>query len=52
MIPYEDGKVYGPYIRKEDNRSHVIIIFPDDIRLTVSYPRYLMELKLVRIKIK
>jgi len=46
MVPYEGGKVYGPYIRLEDDRSHVVIVFPDKTRRTVSYPKYLMEIKL------
>lgn len=38
---YEDSKVYGPYLRK-DNRLHVIIVSKNG-RRTLSYPRYLME---------
>ena len=48
MIPYEGGKVYGPYTRKQDDRSHIVILFPNGVRLTVSYPKYLMECKLER----
>ena len=40
-------KVYGPYTRK-DNRQHVIVIFTDNSRRTVSYPKYLMEQRLGR----
>jgi hypothetical protein len=40
-------KVYGPYLRK-DGRKHVIIIYDDKTRRTVSYPKYLMEQKLKR----
>lgn len=46
-LPYSKGKVYGPYYRK-DGRRHVIIVFPDKTRKTVSYPKYSMELKLGR----
>ena len=38
---YEDYKVYGPYKRK-DGRQHVILK-KDKIRITISYPKYLME---------
>lgn len=41
-------KVYGPYTRKEDNRKHVIIVFEDGSRRTVSYPKFLMEQHLGR----
>jgi|SRR6188472_3144308 len=44
MIPYQGGKVYGPYSRKADNRQHVIILFPGGLRLTVSYPKYIVEI--------
>ena len=40
-------KVYGPYTRP-DGRQHVILIFEDGQRRTVSYPKYLMEQKLGR----
>lgn len=35
-------RVYGPYTRK-DKRQHVCILYPDGKRITLSYPRYLME---------
>lgn len=41
----EDVRVYGPYTRK-DGRKHVILIYPDSSRRTVSYPRWLVEQKL------
>ena len=37
---YEDYKVYGPYKRR-DGRQHVILK-KDKIKITVSYPKYLM----------
>jgi hypothetical protein len=40
-------KVHGPYSRK-DNRKHVVIVFEDDSKKTVSYPKYLMEQQLGR----
>ena len=43
---YEDYKVYGPYKRK-DGRQHVILK-KDKIKITVSYPKYLMELHIGR----
>ena len=44
---YQNCKVYGPY-KRNDGRKHIVIIFPDNSRKTVSYPKYLMELKLNR----
>ena len=41
-------RVYGPYLRK-DGRKHVIIIYENGERRTVSYPKYLMEIRLGRI---
>lgn len=40
-------KVYGPYTRK-DKRKHVIILYDDGRRRTVSYPKFLMEQHLGR----
>lgn len=45
MQVYENCKIYGPYVRK-DKRMHVCIVWPDGKRKTVSYPKYLMEIKL------
>lgn len=39
-------KVYGPYTRK-DGRKHVIL-YQDGKRVTMSYPKYLLEQKLGR----
>lgn len=44
--PYSGCRVYGPYKRRQDGRSHVIVIHPDGRRQTVSYPRYKLEIKL------
>jgi hypothetical protein len=44
---YENCRIYGPYTRK-DNRQHIIVVYPNGIKKTVSYPKYLMELKLNR----
>lgn len=44
---YKDCRVYGPYKRK-DNRQHICVLYPDGKRSTVSYPKYLVELKLNR----
>lgn len=35
-------KVHGPYTRK-DRRKHVVIVFEDNSKRTVSYPKFLME---------
>jgi hypothetical protein len=42
-------KVYGPYTKKKDGRQHVVIIFDDNTRRTVSYPKYLVEQRLGRV---
>ena len=45
MIPYENLKVFGPYVRK-DGRKHVVLQDPNTKKLkTVSYPKYLVELR-------
>lgn len=48
MNPYANSRVYGPYFRP-DNRQHVICIFIDGTRKTVSYPKYLVEKSIGRI---
>lgn len=41
--------VYGPYVRKDDNRKHVIIYWPAfSKRQTMSYPKWLLEQHLER----
>ncbi len=40
-------KVHGPYTRK-DGREHVVIVYTDLTKRTVSYPKYLVEQKLGR----
>lgn len=42
MAAYLNCRVYGPYLRK-DGRKHVVVIFPDLKRKTVSYPRFILE---------
>lgn len=46
-IVYQNCRIYGPYLRK-DGRKHIIAIFPDKKRKTVSYPKYLVEVSLNR----
>lgn len=46
MTLYSEYKVYGPYKRK-DGREHVILCSKQH-RITISYPKYLMELHLGR----
>lgn len=42
-------RVYGPYTSKIDGRQRVVIYsFEDNIRKTISYPKWLMEQKLGR----
>ncbi len=45
---YENCKTYGPYSRKEDDYQHVVLIFSDGKRKTVSYAKFLMEKHLNR----
>lgn len=40
-------KIYGPYTRK-DKRQHVVIVYMDGTKRTVSYPKFLMEQKIGR----
>jgi hypothetical protein len=40
---YENCRVYGPYSRKRDKRQHVVLVYPDLSKQTVSYPKFLME---------
>ena len=45
MIPYSGLKVFGPYVRK-DGRKHVVLQDTVTKKLkTVSYPKYLVELR-------
>lgn len=41
-------KVYGPYKRKEDGRSIVIVVDDDGTAQTISYPKWLLEMQLGR----
>jgi hypothetical protein len=47
MIPYSDAKVLGPYNRP-DGRQHIVVCYNGGTKSTVSYPKYLLELKLGR----
>lgn len=40
---YKNCKIYGPYRRKQDGREHVVIIYPDGRKSSVSYPKFLVE---------
>ncbi len=40
---YENCKIYGPYVSKADKRLRCMVIFPDKVRKTLSYPKYLVE---------
>ena len=48
MYGKEIKKVHGPYTRKQDGRQHVVVVFVDLSKKTISYPKYLMEQKLGR----
>lgn len=43
MKPYENCKVLGPYYRP-DGRQHVVVIYPDKTKSTVSFPKYFYEI--------
>ena len=45
---YENCKIYGPYTRKQDGRQHVVVIYADKSRTSVSYPKFLTEKRLNR----
>lgn len=45
--PYKNCRVYGVYWHK-DGRSRVVVIFPDGKKKTVSYPKFLIEVKIGR----
>ena len=40
---YEDCKIYGPYISKQDKRLRIVVVDKTGKKTTVSYPKYLME---------
>lgn len=44
---YHQCKIYGPYTRK-DGRQHIIVVYPDGCKKTVSYPKYFVEMELGR----
>jgi hypothetical protein len=46
MVPYEGCKIYGPNKCTKDGRMSVRITYPKGTKITISYPRYLMELHL------
>ena len=51
MNPYEDYKIYGPYVRK-DGRQHVCLVHRTTMeKKTVSYPKFIMECHIGRILI-
>lgn len=45
---YENCKMYGPYNNSKDGRLRCIIVFPDNKKKTISYPKYLMEVHIGR----
>lgn len=44
---YENYRIYGPYIAK-DGRLRIIGVDSNNVKHTISYPKYLMELHLGR----
>lgn len=47
MKIYQEGKIYGPYLSKSDKRLRVVYKVGNN-KITVSYPKYLMEISLNR----
>lgn len=45
---YEGCKLYGPYSNSKDGRLRCMLVFPDNTRKTISYPKYIMEVYLGR----
>lgn len=45
---YDNCKIYGPYTRKRDNRQIIITIDCNNVKHTISYPKYIMECHLNR----
>ena len=46
---YEGYQIYGPYTSKKDGRSRVVLVHKTTKKkTTLSYPKYLLELKLGR----
>lgn len=46
---YENCKIYGPYESKQyKTRLFIVIVFPDGLKKTMSYPKYIVEIKLNR----
>lgn len=43
ILVYKNCKIYGPYRRKQDGRKHVVIIYPDGRKSSVSYPKFIAE---------
>lgn len=44
---YRDCKIYGPY-QGRDKRFRVVAVYLDGTKRTISYPKYLMEIKINR----
>lgn len=40
---YENCKLYGPYSSKQDGRLRCVIVFPNGVKKTISYPKYIVE---------
>ncbi len=46
---YENYKIYGPYKSKKDNRLRCVLVSKiDNSKITISYPKYIMEIYLNR----
>ena len=47
IIPYQGGKVYGPYIRKGDGRSHIVL--DEERKLVHIVPNLVKELFITKL---
>ena len=45
---YENCKFYGPNSSNKDGRLRCVLVLPNGVRKTISYPKYLMEVHLDR----
>lgn len=45
---YKNCKFYGPYQSKKDKRLRCVLVYSNRYKVTLSYPKYLMEVHLDR----
>lgn len=45
---YDECKLYGPYNSGKDGRLRAVLVYPNKRKVTISYPKYIMERHLNR----